>query len=83
MYQKTFCFSVSSFKFLITPVIQIPIFLLTLPQKVKYNKVNQIQAPADTASGNSPMVSAVLPLQPTGQPIRELLMVTAGNNTYI
>ena len=58
---------------------QTPIFLLALPQKGKHSKVNQIQAPADTASGNSPMVSVVSPLQPTGHPIRELPVVMAGN----
>ena len=42
VYQKPFCFSVSSFKFLMNSVNQIPIFLLTLPQIVKYTKINQI-----------------------------------------
>ena len=52
-------------KELLNSVNQIPIFLLALPQKVKYSKVNQIQPSADIASGNSLVVSAVLPLQPT------------------
>ena len=82
VYQKLFCFSVSSFKFLINSVNQIPIFLLTLPQKVKYSKVNQIQASEDIAPGNSPVVSAVSPLQLTGHPIQELHVVTASNNYY-
>ena len=43
-------------------VNQIPIFLLALSQKVKYSKVNQIQAPADITPGSSPVVSAVSPL---------------------
>ena len=45
-------------------------------------KVNQIQAPADIASGKSLVVSAALPLQPTGHPIRELPVVTEGNTLF-
>ena len=58
---------------------QIPIFLLALPQKLKYSKVSHMHSPADTASGNSLVVSAVSPLQPNGHPIQELPVVTVGN----
>ena len=41
--QKPFCYSVFSFKFS-NSVNQITIFLLALPHKIKYSKVNQMQA---------------------------------------